>query len=306
MNGFISTGNWRHQCLKQVKRFLDETALLPGVGEVIEDALSDLQDSVRFVLPLGMGQWYDVTPEIDLAVDRLPFDKVVFEYGPKENAGCTQVMINGQVINRDHACSRRLICAEQIEDSIAAKFFFFDDSKKTWTLYPFGAWLEKRGNNFQATLDSVSGGGFKDGPKNLWVRPFPLGHFGRVMLAHGITFEQAWLDVQEEMHVLSVVLELLGCKNVRAEKVSNEAEKSKKNLPPALKDDYYKICVITRAKSYDDGDNDGSSSPRSRPSEHLRRGHTYHPRPGVKMWRQGCIVNPGIGPRVEKDYSVRM
>lgn len=304
MNDFISIGNWRHQCIKQIKKMLDGTEMLPGVHAVFDEALAHLESAVRFVLPPGMGRWYEVKPDIDLSVDRLPFARVVFEYGPQQHAPSNQVVINGQTIGRDHACSRRLIYAEQHADRIALKFFFYDDAEKMWVLYPFGAWLQNKESSGHIVKPNISGMDVSEN-SSYFLRPFPLGVFGAAVLASGITYEQAWLDMQEESHVIGVVLEMLGCKNVRPERVSNKTKVSAK-VPAALKDDYYRMAVINTKAGHavSDGESTGDAGERPRPSEHLRRGHTYRPKPGMKMWRQGCVVNPGIGPRVVKDYRI--
>lgn len=304
-NDFISTGNWRHQCLKQLRGDISEMGAV-GVSRallnLIGEAYDDLGQSNRFVLPAGMGMWYEVMPQIDFTVDRLPFDLVAFEYSPAIDSNNDPVSVEGKVIRRDLTSSKRIVLAKQMNDSIFLRFFFYDDSSRAWNLYPFGTLLANVVNEKKKFIPTIEG--METRYHAHTVKPVPLGELSAHALSRGVTDAHIWADTQEESHVVAVVLEMLGCKNVIAERVDGKKKNSSK-VPLAVKDDHYRLTVInTKTSNSSSCGEDGESGDRARPSEHLRRGHAYRPKPGVKMWRQGCVVNPGIGRRVVKDYRI--
>ena len=103
--------------------------------------------------------------------------------------------------------------------------------------------------------------------------------------------------------VLWYFLNALACKNVHIEKSLAKATKQGKKIKTALPfDDYHFLTVNTPGKVGVKGECLGGTH-RS-PREHLRRGH-IRLRESGPVWVNACVVNPGIGSKVEKTYVLR-
>jgi hypothetical protein len=94
-------------------------------------------------------------------------------------------------------------------------------------------------------------------------------------------------------------LNALACTNVGYETL----DAPKKQKKGARKADAYKVLtVITgETKSAAVGGSNGSS--RS-PREHIRRGHIRRCASGKRVWVNACVVNKGVGGRIDKDYNI--
>lgn len=99
--------------------------------------------------------------------------------------------------------------------------------------------------------------------------------------------------------VLMQWLNAMQCINVKVE--SSPARKQPKASKGALPFDSYHILTIPQPAR--DGEGQGGSH--RAPREHLRRGHVRRLESGAKVWINATVVNPGVGGKVTKDYSLR-
>lgn len=107
-------------------------------------------------------------------------------------------------------------------------------------------------------------------------------------------------DYQDEMCVLLSFLNALACSNVTVDRLNSV----KRKLKPAIPFDEYHILTVDcpkRGLSSRGGLSGESRSPR----EHLRRGHIRRLEDGRKLWVNATVVNPGVGGKITKAYSVR-
>ena len=312
MSNFLSMGNWRQQCVKQMHRSLKSfpTNYPSDVFAAYRDARNDLESAQRFVLPAGMGHWFEISPHLDMQTDRLPFDLVAFEYEPAGDVGLQEITIFGQTTTQQVEVRQRLILAKQLPNSVLCRLFFRYGG--AWGFYPWAVEVFGKGDIPESQLSQLRRNALKEKispglrESNYVSQPKPaIPSLAIVANLKGANSADIWNDTQEEAHVVAVALALLSCRNVRAEKRTQSRTGVKSASKFSERDTYWQLTVgePDSSRQSDRDDIAGAGSERNRPREHLRRGHIYQPRPGLKVWRQSCVVNAGIGGRVQKDYA---
>jgi hypothetical protein len=109
-----------------------------------------------------------------------------------------------------------------------------------------------------------------------------------------------------DVNCLFELLEALSCSNVSYEKRVNAMKKQKGK--PAIDYDSYHELVVNVSGDKTSGVKGGGTGSGIQRREHFRRGHihTYHTKQGpIKLWINAVVVNPGIGGKIEKVYSVK-
>lgn len=107
-------------------------------------------------------------------------------------------------------------------------------------------------------------------------------------------------DYADEFGALLCFLNALACSNVSLER--SPAPEGWRKAKPALPFDDYHVLVVSIGRT--PRSLSGSAPERSRPREHLRRGH-IRVLGTRRVWVNSTVVNAGVGGRIFKQYRVR-
>ncbi len=112
--------------------------------------------------------------------------------------------------------------------------------------------------------------------------------------------------MRDQARVVLRLIDALSCSNVFIEPLPvrpvNKSAARRGALPFAA---YHVVMVEPRQAKGEDTFSEGIGGEHRSPREHLRRGTIVTNRRGTRFWRQGTVVNPGVGGKITKDYVVK-
>lgn len=98
-------------------------------------------------------------------------------------------------------------------------------------------------------------------------------------------------------------LEALECKNVTTDRLPKPKVRQSEGKS-ALPFDEYHTLFVDVATTHKEVSGGTKTSDRRQTREHLRRGTVCHNANGTRWWRQGTVVNAGVGGKITKSYVV--
>ena len=240
------------------------------------DVTSIMEQAIKFVLPKNGATIEDKKYKgiQSLGELKLPFDEFILEF--ETDRAATTVTGPSKVI---------IILAKFTDppDKIAVLYIVYIPEVQRWLINPplvveTKAYEDSSGG-LAVALQNVESGGV------MRFYTQELGAFG-VMMEPVLNF-----------------LNALACRNVHIEKSPARATKQGKKVKAALPfDDYHYLTVDVPGRANSRINALGGSH--RAPREHLRRGHIRRLESG-SIWVNACVVNAGIGSKVEKSYLVR-
>jgi hypothetical protein len=109
--------------------------------------------------------------------------------------------------------------------------------------------------------------------------------------------------LESEFYVIQQLLSALACSNVGTEVIPPSRTKIARNSSCKIPFDSYHVLVINSNKKTKGGI--GHIGGHASPREHLRRGHIRVYQSGTSIWINSCVVNAGVGARIDKAYAFK-
>jgi hypothetical protein len=263
--------NYCRQMVKQFSRSISSPDFPEINRTILSNAINLAKKSQKFLLPEG-GRLYD-DPEYraldETEILHLPYPVIALEYSRADVP----------VKDDQSKCSKAIVFAREDKEYIILTAIVWSDSHKMWA--PFPELLIPRVNY----LDRSN------------VRN------GRVAIkATARRSAVGWLsELCDEMGALLCFLNVLQCKNVRAER--SEPKKIHQFIKSAIPFDDYHILTIDSPNT--ENCRQATKGTHRSPREHLRRGHIRRLSDGRKVWVNATVVAAGRSCGViKKEYAL--
>lgn len=270
----------------------------PIDAEVCSALLEDAKTATKFVLPEGGRVLNDRLKGIDgLEMLRLPFESVLIEYQASKSRGIAE-----DVVGEENTVPypRRIVLANEQEGFIFVYSIVGStlNGQETWAVQPMSVCISKVDSSVvvEPSIKSCN----ETTVKGVGAQIVPIGTLFDTMYSHSKE-EWAWADMQDEVLAVLELIEALSCSNVTHEPLPTQKLNKSQIRKGALPFDEYRVLVVKNTtKEYQDKGGTHSS-----PREHLRRGHIRNLSNGNRIWINSCVVNAGVGGRINKNYDMR-
>lgn len=291
--------------LRKADSFIRETLLPwleerhPSDADVCKLILIDAKNAVKFVLPDGGRIFDDRLKGIEgLNELRLPFESVLIEYqSVPGSVGCAEIVAGAE---NTLAYPRRIVLANEQDGCI----FVYSivganlEGKEAWAMQPMCVVFEKVDNSssLEVSIKSIN----ETTIKGLAAVIQPTGSLYDDMYRG--REEWAWADMSDEVMAVLELIEAMSCSNVTHEAIPTPKQNKSSIKRGSLPFDEYRVLVVKNARNKDCQTQGGTHGS---PREHLRRGHIRILQTGKRIWINSCVVNAGIGGRIDKSYDMR-
>jgi hypothetical protein len=259
--------------VRQFSEAITEKPIEPWMRQQMSHAIDLAAWSTKYILPVG-GVILD-DPELrgleNIETIRLPQKYIALEYS-RRGETATQNEI---------PCEKAIVFVRESEEFIIITPAFWSSRHETWGI------MEPMG--IRASDYVQKGLKLEDGS--------PVFKF---VFPEDRKVQWPVEDYQDEVHVLMNFLNALACSNVTVDRLNSV----KRKLKSALPFDEYHILTVDCPKRGTSSRGGLAGESRS-PREHLRRGHIRRLEDGRKLWVNATVVNPGVGGKITKAYSVR-
>ena len=265
---------------------------------VCSSLLEDAKAATKFVLPEGGRIFNDRLKGIDgMDIIRLPFESILIEYQASKSRGIAE-----EVVGEENTVQypRRIVFANEHEEFI----FIYSivgsnlNGQDTWAMQPMSVCISKVGSTVfvEPAIKSIN----ETTVKGVGAQIVPTGTLFDAMYSSDRE-EWAWADMQDEVLAVLELIEALSCSNVTHEAITARKQNKSQVRKGALPFDEYRMLIVKNStKEYQDKGGTHAS-----PREHLRRGHIRNLSNGNRIWINSCVVNAGVGGRINKNYDMR-
>lgn len=290
--------------LRKASEYLRST-LIPSLkkrgfaGDAVatEAILTLAHNSEKFILPEG-GRIFD--DRLRGLPDKLtlPFPSIVIEYTSLKQEGLVEKVFPGGTTT----ATKRIVVALQQDDRIKIYSICSWNEGPQWGMQPWYAEVTKNWDGPMMDVPEVAAGVLPEQGKipGLAISLQKVDRLAERIAGPGWQ-KNAYYDMLDEINAVLSLIEALACSNVGHEVIRARKPNKGAMKHGALPFDDYRVLVIKQQKGKTRSDGIGSHDS---PREHLRRGHIRR-LPDKQIWVNPCVVNPGIGAKVDKQYNVQ-
>lgn len=271
----------------------------PEDAAVCDALIKDAKAAVKFVLPDGGRIFNDRLKGIEgLGEIRLPFESVLIEY--QSIAGSVGIAEEVVGVGNTQPYPRRIVFANEHDDSIFVYSIVgvVTDGIEGWTMQPMCVVMQKVESTGGLSIAIKSSN--ETTIKGLASAIRPTGTLYEA--TYGDREEWAWADMSDEVLAVLELIEAMSCSNVTHEAIPAQKQNKSAIKRGALPFDEYRVLVVKTGYNKEYQSHGGTHGS---PREHLRRGHIRNLNNGKRIWINSCVVNAGIGGRIEKSYDMR-
>lgn len=277
----------------------------PETSKICSEMLDSCKSAVKFVLPQGGRILKDKLKGLEgLDVIRLPFPEIVIEYAcSKDSDGLVERLVGK---DNSYSAPKRIVFAWENDGKIYVHSIFqgvSNSGSKVWTMLPAIGVVWPGKPSIQFDLDCETNP--EEDIGFLSVSIIPAGELYDTAYGGGvgtIGHQRAYADITDEMNAVLELVEALSCSNVTHESLPIQKQNKSAAKRGALSFDEYRVLVVKVQGSNSRQSNGGTHGA---PREHLRRGHIRILATGKRIWINSCVVNAGIGGRIDKSYDMR-
>jgi hypothetical protein len=278
----------------------------PETANICDEILTQCKEAVKFVMPEGGRILKDKLKGLNgLETIRLPYPSIVIEYPATEHQHGLVERLVGE--GNTFKAPKRIVFAWENEGKIFVHSIIQGEHKgnKGWTMQPVIAavWANQCDESFKPDFCSAS----REDERVDFISSvvMPAGElyttgYGDPSDVNGK--ERAYADMIDESNAVLELIEALSCSNVSHEALPVQKMNKSAAKRGAAPFDEYRVLVVKNGSSKEYQPHGGSHGS---PREHLRRGHIRILATGKRIWINSCVVNAGVGGRIEKSYDMR-